>query len=236
MIGIYKITSPSNKVYIGQSIDIDKRLDKYKTDLKYISQPKLRNSLRKYGIDNHKFEILEECLQEQLNERETYYKQLELDKINNNWDKVLFCELYDLGGGPKSKETRIKIGKGLKKVYKSKERKAYWEGKKRPKHSELMKKISGFKYKRTKKHKDIVAKSVRKAFREKGEEIGKKISQNKIGKGLKKVICNETKEIFNSLKECSFKTGISVGCICQFCKRQYPYPTLRGYTFSYYHD
>lgn len=29
-IGIYKITSPSNKVYIGQSRNIDKRLLKYK--------------------------------------------------------------------------------------------------------------------------------------------------------------------------------------------------------------
>ena len=29
MIGIYKITSPSGKVYIGQSIDIERRWKKY---------------------------------------------------------------------------------------------------------------------------------------------------------------------------------------------------------------
>ena len=28
--GIYKITNPNGKVYIGQSIDIDKRWNKYK--------------------------------------------------------------------------------------------------------------------------------------------------------------------------------------------------------------
>jgi len=40
MIGIYKITSPSNKVYIGQSINIEKRFKSYKRydckHLKYI--------------------------------------------------------------------------------------------------------------------------------------------------------------------------------------------------------
>ena len=30
MIGIYKITSPSNKVYIGQSIRLEERLLEYK--------------------------------------------------------------------------------------------------------------------------------------------------------------------------------------------------------------
>ena len=32
MIGIYKLTSPSNKVYIGQSLNIKNRLSKYKND------------------------------------------------------------------------------------------------------------------------------------------------------------------------------------------------------------
>ena len=30
-IGIYKITSPSNKIYIGQSINIERRFKEYKT-------------------------------------------------------------------------------------------------------------------------------------------------------------------------------------------------------------
>jgi predicted GIY-YIG superfamily endonuclease len=29
-IGIYKITSPSNKIYIGQSINIERRIKQYK--------------------------------------------------------------------------------------------------------------------------------------------------------------------------------------------------------------
>jgi group I intron endonuclease len=109
MIGIYKITSPTERVYIGQSINIESR-KKYYTYINNNGQPKLYNSLLKYGFDNHTFEIIEECTIEQLNERETYYKQIELDKIQGDWSKVLFCGLYDSGGGPKSKSWRENIG------------------------------------------------------------------------------------------------------------------------------
>ena len=47
--GIYKITNPKNKVYIGQSKDIIKRWYYYKT-LHCKSQIKLYNSLLKYGV------------------------------------------------------------------------------------------------------------------------------------------------------------------------------------------
>ena len=49
MIGIYKITSPNNKVYIGQSVDIEKRLKRYK-NLNCKKQSKIYNSLNKYGV------------------------------------------------------------------------------------------------------------------------------------------------------------------------------------------
>jgi group I intron endonuclease len=76
MIGIYKITSPSGKVYIGQSWDIDKRWVDYK---KYNckAQTILYNSLRKYKCSAHSFETLQElpsdATQENLNHYENYY-------------------------------------------------------------------------------------------------------------------------------------------------------------------
>lgn len=75
MIGIYKITSPANKVYIGQSINIENRIKKYKY---FISkkQTKLYYSILKYGYDNHIFEVIEECSIEDLNERERHYQDL----------------------------------------------------------------------------------------------------------------------------------------------------------------
>lgn len=55
---IYKITSPNNKIYIGQSTNWQKRYSYYK-NLKCKNQPKLYNTFLKYGLENFKFEILE---------------------------------------------------------------------------------------------------------------------------------------------------------------------------------
>lgn len=74
MIGIYKITSPSGKVYIGQSTDIEKR---WKTYFNYraVHQKKLHNSLKKYGAENHTFTVVQECEEEQLNALERYWQE-----------------------------------------------------------------------------------------------------------------------------------------------------------------
>lgn len=73
MIGIYKITSPSGRIYIGQSINIEKRFLSYKGNLAK-GQKLLNRSFIKYDIKNHIFEIMEECLIEQLNNRERYWQ------------------------------------------------------------------------------------------------------------------------------------------------------------------
>lgn len=108
MIGIYKIISPSGKIYIGQSKDIEYRKRWY-SRMYGKQQPKLYNSIKKYGWKNHIFEIIEEYPLEQLNEKEIYWKQYYLDQVNGNWKKVMFCNLYDSGGGPLSKETKQKM-------------------------------------------------------------------------------------------------------------------------------
>jgi group I intron endonuclease len=55
--GIYQITNNINgKVYIGQSIDIERRWNQHKYGKGSII---LRNAIKKYGINNFKFEILE---------------------------------------------------------------------------------------------------------------------------------------------------------------------------------
>jgi len=57
--GIYRITSPSGKVYIGQSIEIEKRFSRYR-NLKCDGQRHLYSSLVKYGVGSHIFEIVYE--------------------------------------------------------------------------------------------------------------------------------------------------------------------------------
>lgn len=77
MIGIYKITSPSGKIYIGQSINLERRLSRYKSNLNSSKgQIRLNRSFIKYGVENHLFEIVLECLVKDLNIKERYYQEL----------------------------------------------------------------------------------------------------------------------------------------------------------------
>jgi group I intron endonuclease len=69
---IYKITNPKGKVYIGCTINFKRRLSEYRR-LSMAGQIKLYNSLVKYGYNNHKFEIIEECDESILHEREIYW-------------------------------------------------------------------------------------------------------------------------------------------------------------------
>lgn len=55
--GIYKITSPSEKTYIGQAVNLEERLKDYK-NYNCKVQRLIYNSLKKYGHENHIFEIL----------------------------------------------------------------------------------------------------------------------------------------------------------------------------------
>jgi len=113
-VGIYKITSPSGKIYIGQSINIYQRWSNYRSLNKKSTGLKLLNSFQKYGVENHVFEVIEECPLETLNKQETYWKQYYLNEFNNNWSRLLFCELYDLGGGPRSELVKLKISNSSK--------------------------------------------------------------------------------------------------------------------------
>lgn len=65
MIGIYKITNPKGKIYIGSSKNIKKRFNDYQKK-RCKSQPRLYNSLVKYGVENHSFEIIWICDEEYL--------------------------------------------------------------------------------------------------------------------------------------------------------------------------
>lgn len=81
MIGIYKITNLINqKCYIGQSTNIQKRWTAHRSAAHnphnrahYSSH--LYRAMRKYGIENFRFEILEECSVSLLNQKEREYIQ-----------------------------------------------------------------------------------------------------------------------------------------------------------------
>ena len=109
IIGIYKIISPSRKVYIGQSMDINKRWNIHKNLYDLKDYTKLKRSLKKHGVENHMFEIIEECSLDQLNEREIYWG-LHNDVLGENG---LNLKLGN-ANGKMNEETKIKIGKNKK--------------------------------------------------------------------------------------------------------------------------
>lgn len=71
--GIYKITNIVNgKMYIGQSVDIDRRWKEHVYDSKNGSSIIYR-AMRKYGVDNFKFDIVQECEASELDDLEIEY-------------------------------------------------------------------------------------------------------------------------------------------------------------------
>jgi group I intron endonuclease len=116
MIGIYKIINPKNKIYIGQSIDIDRRFNEYKKKIRCKNQKKLYNSLINYGVDNHTFIVIEECDVQLLNERERYWQ--DYYNVLTEGLNLLLTSTEDKVSET-SEETKNKISEGLKRYFNS---------------------------------------------------------------------------------------------------------------------
>lgn len=112
--GIYKITSPTGKIYIGQTNNIKRRFNEYRSIRNVDNQPKLYNSLKKYGWKSHNFEIIEECEFDELLCRERYWQDF-YDVIGENG---LNCMLTKADNLPQrmSEETKKKISEKRKGV------------------------------------------------------------------------------------------------------------------------
>lgn len=74
-IGIYRITSPLGRIYVGQSRNVQKRMRLYRNSLAK-GQFRLHHSILKHGLETHVFELLCVCTIEELNELECHYIKL----------------------------------------------------------------------------------------------------------------------------------------------------------------
>jgi group I intron endonuclease len=126
---IYKIKSPSGKIYIGQTLNYYLREVAYRKGHCY-KQRRLFNSFIKYGYENHIIEIIEYPNLELLNEREKFW--------------ILFYDCVESGlnltyGGDspiRSQETNLLISESKKGS-----KNPMW-GKKKEKHHNYGKKAS----------------------------------------------------------------------------------------------
>lgn len=98
MIGIYSITClANNKIYIGSSINIINRFKAHKTALNKNKHNNiyLQRSFNKYGLENFKFEILEECNKENILEKENYYMNLYNTLLSNKGYNQVIAQRQD---------------------------------------------------------------------------------------------------------------------------------------------
>jgi group I intron endonuclease len=217
--GIYKITSPSGKVYIGESVNVNSRIKSYSFFTGCKNQPKLLNSLKKYGWESHTFEIVEECGFEDLLCRERYWQDF-YDVLGENG---LNCKLTQCGDlkTTHSMETRSKISKsnigreGLKR-----EKNPMWGkfGKDNPLHGITRPKEVGEKISKTKKG------VPNKAFKDGvTEDFRNKMSKIKLGNKSrpKLVLDTQTGIFYNSAKEAANLLCINYSTLVDYLKGKY---------------
>lgn len=111
MTGIYKIENLVNrKVYIGQAIDINRRLKEHiflLNNNKHYNKH-LQNAWNKYGEQNFKFKIVEKCDKSELNEKEIMY--IKKSNANNlDWGYNLTIGGESTLGYTHTEETKLKL-------------------------------------------------------------------------------------------------------------------------------
>lgn len=203
MTGIYKITNPVGKIYIGQSIGISNRWKDYKSR-ECDKQPLLNRSFKKYDVSNHIFEILEKCDVELLNERERYWQ--DFYDVTNKY-KGLNCRLTETKdkSGRLSDETKLKIS----------QTKSITSDETRLRMSKSQKGNVNSKGKITSKETKIKLSIANTGLIQSKETIQKKInSQNKI------ILDTQTGIFYFGAKEASFVAGVNLGTMQSRLKRK----------------
>lgn len=118
MVGIYKIHSPSGKVYIGQSWDIITRKSSYKKCRK--KQAHLYNSINKYGWHMHSFYIIHELPEDVTQSVLDIYEQLYMDLYKSAGFELL--NIREGGSrGKLSEDSKRKVSEGNRGKIRSEE-------------------------------------------------------------------------------------------------------------------
>ena len=79
---IYLITSPTGRLYVGQTVCLKKRLTDYR-NIKYFGQRKLKHSFEKHGKETHVISVILKCDRADLNYWESFYIN-EFNTFNTN--------------------------------------------------------------------------------------------------------------------------------------------------------
>jgi hypothetical protein len=114
MTCIYKIISPSGKIYIGQTRDYEGRILRHRYNARSVNYP-LYKSMRKYGTDRHLF-IIVEVLPDDISKRDLDNLEiLYISALKSSNYQLLNCTPGGRGGScdPEIGEKISKAKKGI---------------------------------------------------------------------------------------------------------------------------
>lgn len=113
MIGIYKITNLINSLcYIGQSVHIERRFLEHKG---FKKASLISKAIKEYGEKNFSFEVIEECEEDKLNEREQYWIKYYNSITPNGYNILESINSIHTNYHYFNKDTIISITEDLKK-------------------------------------------------------------------------------------------------------------------------
>lgn len=214
MIGIYKIENKINhKVYVGQSIHIESRWKTHQKELRENKHgnSKLQNAYNKYG-DVFEYTVLAECSKEELNNLEQFYIK-KFNSKNDGYNETI--------GGDGLSEPTIAVRKKISDKLKGSNNGMY--------NVHLIGELNGMYGKHhteeSKQKMSDAAKS-RKHYlhseetKQKISESHKKIQSRGNNNNAKKVICVNTNEVFNCIKDAAEQYSIAASKITKCCLKK----------------
>lgn len=212
--GIYCIENLINgKKYIGQSVDMQSRWCKHKSELNRNSHDNdyLQKSWNKYGADNFKFYVVEFCDIDRLDELEVYYIDLYKTLDRNKGYNLISGGSFNKSYHP---ETRLKMSKSQIGHIVSLESRI---------------KIS-------RNHADCSGRNNGMYGKNHTEEAKKKISNANKGKMSPKrnhnnVYCVELNKIFEDATEAAKELNLDSSCILKCCRGERK--TCGGYHWEF---
>lgn len=257
---IYKVTSPNNKIYIGQTINFKVRCQKYKYKA-FKGQIKLWNNTQKHNwnpVDN--IEIIEVCSIIDLDDREVYWI--------NHYDSYLNGLNSDLGGNGRqgfkhTEATKLKLrllNLGRKHTDETKEKISFFNKTRPP---EINAKIakSNIGKKHTDETKDKIKNTKKNNPYKMTDEQRLKVSLSNIGNknmlGKKhsdetksriskaksgipnsalsvKIICLNTGEVYMSQQDAADKLKLKQPSISKVCRKDRK--SINGLVFMFYNE
>lgn len=227
MTGIYKITSPTGKVYIGSSIKISKRKNSYK-NIRCKEQPKIYSSLKKYGWEKHVFEVIHQLPDDVHGDILDTYEILYWELYKDCGVEMLNCKSPGKRGIP-SKEGTEKMKETKAKNFR---RKLELEGRLIPKPETKRTRVITEKQ-RENLRKLMTGITLIERF---GEKRASEISHNRsiglMGKTSKPIVCVNTGQVFDSIRSASKILGVhenSIGNILAGRTKT----TRKGLTFNF---